>query len=304
MKIIEPLDWPVGRHEVNDTADVRLVQDLLDEAAQMCHERRHGVFDPQTERALLRFQSSTKAHPNGRVTPYGATFWYLLEAANWGIDELTPIAEYMANEMNANAHGQDARTLKRLNADSAARCIEEFQSLPLWRQLLGLGITPDRCIDTEMTNHTAALLLWAAKVRQDGDWDHKPKIAKRFHPRVAGPHAEQHWHLYGLTLYFYEVWSNIHYGYVGRAAGFSESTLLDGAGLEQIGSDLLRGNLPRSSPNTPGLRSFDDPHDRVAIQIGIRLQKSTPSNITAPMLIQEVVQARSKIKTKPMPIPP
>jgi hypothetical protein len=71
-----------------------------------------------------------------------------------------------------------------------------------------------------VTYRISALIAWAAKVRQNGDWDHKPKIAQRFHPRVPG--GQQHWHLYGKTLYFYDVWSNIHYGYVGRAAGFSE----------------------------------------------------------------------------------
>lgn len=304
MKIIEPLEWPVGPIEVNDPGDVRTVQDLLDDAHQMCHVRRYGFFDRHTDRALRRFQTEVMAYPNGRVSPYGPTFWYLLEAADWGLDELTPIAGYMAGEMNANAHGIEARKMKRLNEDSAARCIEDFTKLPIWRQLLGVGITPEQCIDMQMSNHLAALLLWTAKVHQGGDWDHKPKIAKRFHPRVAGPQPEQHWHLYGLTLYFYEVWSNLHYGYVGRAAGFSESSLLDGAGLEQIGSDLGRGNLPRSRAGVPGLRSFDDPHDRTAIQIGVQLFKSTPSNVTAAQLVQEVVKAQSKILTKPMPIPP
>lgn len=85
-------------------------------------------------------------------------------------------------------------------------------------------------------------MVWALKVRQNGDWDHKPIIAARFHPRSQG--GLQHWHLHGNILYYYEVWSNIHYGYVGRASGFSEAVLLDGAGLEQIGSTLLRLKFP------------------------------------------------------------
>jgi hypothetical protein len=72
-------------------------------------------------------------------------------------------------------------------------------------------------------------------------------------------------HLYGSTPYYYDVWSNVHYGYVGRAAGFSTSTLRDGAGLEQIGSNLARLNRPSRSPGAPGLRAFDDAHDRSSV---------------------------------------
>ena len=97
----------------------------------------------------------------------------------------------------------------------------------------------------DVVSHRRAPRVGVEVASRDGEWDHKPIIARRFHPRSPGL---QHWHLYGNTLYFYEVWSNIHYGYVGRAAGFSNGVLLDGAGLEQIGSDLARLNLPRRSP--------------------------------------------------------
>jgi hypothetical protein len=153
-------------------------------------------------------------------------------------DELTPIARYIAAEMNTNAAGDDVKRMAEMNRFSATACITDFTQLPMWKQILGLGIRPEQCVDMQLSYHSAALIAWAMKVRQNGEWDHKPKIAARFHPRVPG--GLQHWHLYGSTVYFYEVWSNIHYGYVGRAAGFSQSTLLDGAGLEQVGSDLAR----------------------------------------------------------------
>jgi hypothetical protein len=79
------------------------------------------------------------------------------------------------------------------------------------------------------------------------------------------------WHAYGGTAYYYDVWSNVHYGYAGTAAGFSESTLLDGAGLEQIGSDLLRSRWPKGTDGVKGLRRFDGLSDRVAIMVGIKL---------------------------------
>ena len=122
-------------------------------------------------------------------------------------DELTPIAIYMAAQINANAHGPDAARMLEMNGYSATACISDFTALPLWKQIFGLGITPEQCIDNEISFGTAALLAWALKVRQNGDWDHKPKIASMFHPRSP---IVQHWHLYGATLYYHDVWSNIH----------------------------------------------------------------------------------------------
>ena len=204
------------------------------------------------------------------------------------IDELTPIARYMAAEMSSNAAGADAREMLRLNQTSAERCIAEYNKLPLWMRLLGLGLTPGQCVNIDITNRQAALIAWALKVRQNGDWDHKPKIAAQFHPR--NPTGPQHWHLHDKTLYFYDVWSNIHYGYVGRAAGFSDSVLLDGAGLEQIGSDALRGSLAQCrGALEDGLRACDAASDRAAIVIGLRLFGDGP--VTPERLLQAVLRS-------------
>ena len=97
-------------------------------------------------------------------------------------DELTPIARYIAAEMNANAHGETVKRIAELHAFSADACIADFSKLPLWRQILGAGIGPDQCVEMQISYRTAALITWALKVRQNGDWDHKPRIAASFHP--------------------------------------------------------------------------------------------------------------------------
>ncbi|MCP4746833.1 MAG: hypothetical protein GY874_11950, partial [Desulfobacteraceae bacterium] len=139
--------------------------------------------------------------------------------------------------------------------------------------------------------------IWTYKVMQDGDWDHKPIIAKQFHPRTDD---EQHYHLYGDRVYYYDVWSNIHYGYVGCASGFSESVLLDGAGLEQIGSNIVAGKLPKKDPGAQGLRAWDAVSDRVAVKMGIDLYKTNPNNVTASKLKSLVLNC-DKIEIKPFP---
>lgn len=58
-----------------------------------------------------------------------------------------------------------------------------------------------------------------------GEWDHKPRI-------------EPIWGVYNRLgnkgeIWFYDIWSNIHYGCVGRAAGLPLSALTSGAGAAQ-----------------------------------------------------------------------
>lgn len=102
------------------------------------------------------------------------------------------------------------------------------------------------------------------------------------------------------TQYYYDIWSNIHYGYVGAAAGFSESVLLDGAGLEQIGSDLLRQRWPKGSSGVTGLRRFDDFSDRAAIAMGLRLYPIFPGSVSASVLLTRVL-ATPGLSARPGP---
>lgn len=203
--------------------------------------------------------------------------------------EALPVIEYIVNEMNRNVAGADARRIRDLNAYSADKCIEIWQQQSLLRQFLTANVPTD-CINAETSCKQAALVSWGLLVRQDGPWDHKPIIRRTFHPRGPG---EQTWHRLGNWEYFYDIWSNIHYGYLGIACGFSASTLLNGAGLEQIGSDIWRHRLPQRRPGVAGLAGFDDPSDQTAIQIGISLFGSGQNRVTVPQVRDAVESARS-----------
>lgn len=133
-------------------------------------------------------------------------------------------------------------------------------------------------------------------VGQDREWDHKPKLRERF---------QSVWHKQGDYDYYYDIWSNIHYGYVGIIAGLSESVLLDGAGGEQVASDTLRKadelrTIPKENRTLPGprptahpwtaLRSWDDVADRVSISIGMRLANQYPNGgVTATIIMSDVL---------------
>ncbi|WP_334578001.1 polymorphic toxin type 44 domain-containing protein, partial [Klebsiella variicola] len=66
-----------------------------------------------------------------------------------------------------------------------------------------------------------------------------------------------YYHKFKQHDYFYDVWSNIHYGYVGRSVGFSEAILLKGSTWEQ--------NM------TPGAMGDDTMDDITSMKIGFNL---------------------------------
>lgn len=201
-------------------------------------------------------------------------------------DEVTPIVEYIVKEMNTNRASSTAQKILELNSYDYEACIKEYVDAPWYRQLF---MDPQICSNTAISTKLAAWLAWAEKVRTGAEWDHKPFIRSNFHPAV--PNGTQEWHHHQGYVYYYDIWSNIHYGYVGTACGFSQSALLDGAGLEQLGS------LPwRMRPGVSGLRRFDDSSDQAAITIGIKL---FPNAATVRDVLEAVVKS-TELEKKPL----
>lgn len=124
---------------------------------------------------------------------------------------------------------------------------------------------------------TAALVMWGAKVAPGQDWDHKPKITDRFglkeksdfYFKQPGEDREV----------FYDLYSNVHYGYVGRAAGLDEGTLIEGASL---GETMLTGD--------------DDAGDQITMRIGIDLYDKYGKDMTQEQLHQGIIEAMDKME--------
>lgn len=72
---------------------------------------------------------------------------------------------------------------------------------------------------------------WAWLVRPGGVWDHKPQIRQYFGPGAQGGSNGATFNSYWYTMpndpyeMYYDIWSNIHYGYVGMQAGFPAAML-------------------------------------------------------------------------------
>ncbi|MBX8497282.1 polymorphic toxin type 44 domain-containing protein [Pseudomonas cichorii] len=206
-------------------------------------------------------------------------------------DMMEELAAYIASEMNANIHHASVLKMKELLSYDVAEETRKQMALPWYAQI---GATSPQAIGA--SKGAAAMALFTERVGQDRPWDHKPILAAKYNGVV--------YHKQGNYDYYYDIWSNIHYGYVGRAGGLSESVLLDGAGAEQIVSDSLRkvGEVltkpkeerklpgPNRSADIDGLRAWDDAPDRISISIGIKLFSEYPNGgVTAKMVMDEVL---------------
>ena len=118
----------------------------------------------------------------------------------------------------------------------------------------------------------AALVAWGLKVRQGGEWDHKPKLRELLDfnnelPTFPIPGDDEH-------EYNYDIWSNIHYGYVGRSAGFEPYELLLGAQIADKGVVV--------------------PSDDLSARIGIELWEEYGTNLTPEQLHQAILDHKEE----------
>ncbi|MBX8492684.1 PAAR domain-containing protein [Pseudomonas cichorii] len=199
-------------------------------------------------------------------------------------DRMEELAAYIAGEMNTNINSPSVRQMKELNSFDPDEETRKYNALPFY---LRLGQGPD-FYSMALGKQAKAFAIWTERVGQNRPWDHKPILSKRF----VGI-----WHKQGEYDYFYDIWSNVHYGYVGVAGGLSESVLLDGAGVEQIGSDTWRFikdpkrfDGPRRTEGVDGMRAWDDIPDRVSIIIGMNLYKEYPNGgLTGKVIMDKVL---------------
>ena len=62
-------------------------------------------------------------------------------------------------------------------------------------------------------------------------------------------------------IFYYDIWANFHFGYLGMTGGFSEEALLTGAAVEHAASNLE-------------IKIQDDPSDVTANLIGIYMYRN------------------------------
>ena len=198
---------------------------------------------------------------------------------NWA--SVPAAVQFIYQELLTNAKGSTVSQLANLNS-----------------QCMGCGVpaiagAPSVARMSDQVNRLKAMVIFAWKVRQGGEWDPKPKLVAKFGdvPTTYENRLQE-----GGPAYYYDVWGNIEYGYLGTASAFSGDALLEGAGAEQIGSSLgytvkerSLEYLPRRTSGVQGWRAFDDPADQIGIQIGIDLWNTYNLTLT-PMDIIDAIE--------------
>ncbi len=164
---------------------------------------------------------------------------------------------YMFKEMHDNARSREVNEIALLMSGKLAR-----DSIPAGEP----GASAARG-GAALAHTYLALTKWKNLVKTNAVWDHKPKLRTMlnlgpdFHFPIEGDPDHE---------YYYDIWSNIHYGYVGRAAGISGSTLQWGA---------ARG----------GAAGKNDPMDVATIELGIVLWGRYGLNLTQKDLHNEIL---------------
>ncbi|SIO92682.1 polymorphic toxin type 44 domain-containing protein [Vibrio spartinae] len=182
------------------------------------------------------------------------------------------VAEYIIGEMKTNIQSKTCETIRYL-LDYKYERLQEWRQLPWYKQLFVPVPRPDLI---------TASALWLEKVYKGHSWDHKPLIRDNPSLKAVAVHrklwtlakirayrqnknpndkpptdSKSYWHKYKRHDYFYDIWSNVHYGYVGLACGFSQELLLRGAGGAQFLDNMTT--------------SGDAPDDVVAVKVGFEL---------------------------------
>ena len=110
-------------------------------------------------------------------------------------------------------------------------------------------------------------------------------------------HVHKGWETVAEQVYLFDIWSHIHFGYVGGRVGFVDSNATAGAGLEQIGSTLYGhfanyGPWPSHSAGADNwLAGWDDPSDNTSIQIGAQLWRQYQLNVSPADLYRAVLES-------------
>lgn len=119
------------------------------------------------------------------------------------------VLAYIVDEMTNNSTSPDVLSIQYLLSEPTCTL-----------SLFGI------CIHYTSPDPVAAMSMWAGLVCQDYcKWDHKGPIREMFGMDL-GDLDSLMFDIPGTDLRInYDIWSNIHYGYVGSAAGFDRGTL-------------------------------------------------------------------------------
>ncbi len=148
---------------------------------------------------------------------------------------------FILAQMRSNPGSEKAKSISRsLEASAKFKKMADeertlIQTQGIFAGGLGGTIKADGYSEESGAHFRNALAAWYLLVKPDGPWDFKSGIRDTLSPQNIGsdylPVLQDAWFpVRGIPTYelYYDIWSNIHYAYVGRAIGFDEGTLFEG----------------------------------------------------------------------------
>ncbi|MFC8044422.1 polymorphic toxin type 44 domain-containing protein [Nocardia sp. NPDC057353] len=169
-------------------------------------------------------------------------------------NRFTRAGEFIFHEMKTNVASAEVERMSQLND-------------PNWWEIASPATT-----DT-----AASALQFYDMVKTGGPWDHKPILQEKF-----GLAAEDDYYFKDPSqnrAVFYDIYSNIHYGYVGRAAGFPEESLIAAANLND------------------GATGVNDAGDDITMRVGVQLYERYGSDLTQIQLHEGIAQAMNEMES-------
>ena len=172
--------------------------------------------------------------------------------------------DYMYNEMIVNSQGDQANILRTmLNENCAATYLSPPFGSPSAATAGGIW---------------GAYLIFFNLTRTNGKWDHKWQLRPLLHIK-AGNWADEYFPIREDMEYeyFYDIWSNIHFGYVGASIGFPRQDLENIPDLySRVPSFLKPAIKPVLGSNGPG--------DLISVKIGLDLWSTYGNGLTKQQL--------------------
>jgi RHS repeat-associated protein len=171
-------------------------------------------------------------------------------------------AAYIWLEIGRNVNSRDITRIKNLRAGDCSYEGDRF----VW------------CLVDPNYKKIVPYILFGRKVCKGCDWDQKNDLRKLL--GLGTRDWDQYLAVPGKPGYRinYDIWSNIHFGYIGRAAGFGGERLQTAA------------NLGKEFPELERWFGTNDPGDRVSIQIGIDLYRKYKPDQLTPEIIERAVK--------------
>jgi RHS repeat-associated protein len=191
-------------------------------------------------------------------------------------NELWPIAsyarfdkalDYIYDEMIRNSKGDDFQIMKGMISGDCASYFPASPYVPL----------------ANVSNTWSAYLIFFNLTKTGGKWDHKWQLRPMLNIQ-AGNRADEYFPIRGDNEfeYFYDIWSNIHFGYVGSAIGFPSQDLIDIPDLYNRAPAFVKPVIkPFLGSNGPG--------DLISVKIGIDLWKNHKNSLTKEQLTAAIL---------------